>query len=210
MKHSDDIRMRKLNSGETLKEYERLSKSERKQRPALYWQDSKFWPLRFVFWPDTNREVQAAYLRAMYQMEKDVGCQLFERGRLSNTDLQVGLGQVDLDEVDDPDNFLASKAPWQGDQGVMLGPTVEHEQGFCELTWADDGRVLSANVGVEVDLSFFDMWRVAAHELGHALLLGHDKHVPGRLMHVNYGGVKRLKPLERRWVRQIHNLPGKK
>jgi len=204
MMHSDDIRMRMLLPGETAVEYERLSGSYHRERKKLYWWVSEFEPLTFAFYPRTSRLAQAAFFKAMHYMEHDVGCRLFEDDHDEGTGAQVILGECDLESYSDGFTRSGSQT------GFRFEPEDENEQGYCDFKWDDDGRVIEANAYIDADLSWFDMWRVAAHELGHVLLLGHDKQVPGRLMHVVYGGVGRLKPMERKWLRQIHNLPGKK
>lgn len=99
------------------------------------------------------------------------------------------------------------------DRGASLKRfgTSMNELGDCELFWNDRYEVyaghLAARVFVADDLDKkIDMptiQSVVAHELGHALLLGHEPVHPWRLMYKRHGAVLGPKPKECEWVAEI-------
>ena len=204
------IRLRALNPGEAAKDFESLPIAERRKRRPLYWRPlGEFKPLTFSFWDDTSLMTQAAFLRAMHHMHDDVGHLLFQQVPSAGQQVNMMLGEYDAEEVEDWSMFTMPKPGFLhgGGGGRGFGPAEEQEFGFCQHWWSDDGRILACSAAVDRGLAWVDRWRIAAHELGHVLLLGHDPDTPMRLMFHQHTGVGRLKPLEREWVCDIHGLP---
>lgn len=177
-------------------------------------------PLVVGMWPDTPYWTREGILRAAEvwneRMAKHTGIPLtFKVVDVDSTmrkDVLVGVKPMDF-HFDPLKEFgamatgflLATHRPGNPGFGSM------DELGECVHYWDNNYRVyvgdLAAEVFIADDLNHrIDVGTVkgiTAHELGHALLLGHDPHNPWRLMYRKHTGVMGPKPKECQWVEEI-------
>jgi len=208
---AETVRLRALPSHLTSAAFETLPLAERQKCRPLFWRPvGEFEPLTFWFWGGTSLMTQAAFLRAMHHIQEDVGHTLFQQAPHQSGSVNLMLGEYEAEEVEDWSMFsmpILGFLRGGGESDSAFGPIEEQEFGYCQHWWDKSGCVLGATAAVDLGLAWADRWHIAAHELGHALLLGHDPDTPMRMMYRKHTGVGRLKPIERKWVCDIHGLP---
>lgn len=163
-------------------------------------------PLKVGFWEDTPDHVREAGRRAMRRwndrMKKRTGVEqtfsLWPPEDTSPVDLMIGAKMFSWGEADF--GSVASGAWGNHSFGAPIG---DSEVGECTLYWDVNRKILAGKIFCPSDAARADCASILAHELGHALLLGHEPHLVGYLMYRNHGGVKGPQPEECRWVKEI-------
>ncbi len=158
-------------------------------------------PLTVGFWEDTPDGLRTAAEWALEGWNRKVGAKVL-RLSWSATSARIWVGARGIEAR------FGHASYGRAGVGLLtaLGDGSDTEFADCELYWDGDHRVIAAEISVHDHLARTDTRAAMSHELGHALLLGHEPKHPWRLMYPTHTGVTRPRPLEARWVREIWGL----
>ena len=201
---ADFIRLRAPVPDETkemLKNRPRLLYGAQLAQPALL--PPHALPLAVGFWSATVPTVREAGLLAMGRWNEEMA---------RHTSIPVTFVPWQIGDDFEMDLMLGDKFfPWSaagftspGDRkhGFGRDGSVD-EMGECTLYWDEDHRIIVGKAYCPTDAAKPDAAGALAHELGHGLLLGHERHLLGHLMYPKHGGVMKPRKAECKWVEEI-------
>jgi hypothetical protein len=166
-------------------------------------------PLVVGFWGETPELVVQAGFKAMENWAKQLAQHtaitfpfLLRAHTDERVDVMIGTRALELSF--DPDVEFSNDCKVVSGFASMGGTD---ELGFCEHYWDDQYRVyvdhLASRIVCPDDSTRSETVSILAHELGHALLLGHEEHLLARLMYKHHGDVRKPKKIECEWVEEI-------
>jgi hypothetical protein len=183
-------------------------KQAQEAQPPLTWKHS--FPLSVGFWKDTPKAAKAAAQEAIKAWNSPLGDTAFRlvgESEIVHIVLGVQPFEIHFDAVQEfGSSTVGFLLPHRRSGIPIFGSSQADELGDCEHFWDKENRIIACKVFSAIDLTPYDMKATFAHELGHALCLGHDPHNPWRLMYRRYGGIAAPKPREVQWVKEIHGL----
>lgn len=155
-------------------------------------------PLTVGLWDDTPDRIRSAVAWSLDGWNRGVGLPLL-RLAPRGTPTWIWFGAWGIEST------FGGGAAGHGPVGSLLGRgrAPDTEFASCELYWDASHRGLAADIRISAHLARTDTRASVSHELGHALLLGHDSSRPWRLMYPSHTAVTRPTKAEARWVGEI-------
>lgn len=178
-----------------------------------YHWERKDLPLVVLFDDNVPDKHMAAWWKASSAWEKSTGINLFRPVGVTDTYIHVFVGVEDLyDLTKEPDEFDYPNpgvlGPGTTVMDRMLHDTPKGARGLEVVLHAlnkDTGLLKAVTLLLDSGSTMFTLVELCGHAQGHTLGLGHDLHVPARIMSPHVDGSHKPAPAE---VREIQRMYG--